>query len=51
MKPFNKRQLGRDPSMGRVTFACGTQPHLKDRLRKRKTKAAKTQLRRDLRGE
>ena len=51
MKNFNKRQLGRDSTKGMLSFRTGVIPNLKDRERNRKSKAARKQLRDQLRGE
>jgi hypothetical protein len=48
MKRFDRRQLGRDPAMGRVAFKTGAVLTRKDKLRHRKSKVAKEWLRRQI---
>lgn len=48
MKSFDKRQLGRAPDCGRVSFKTGAILNHKDRLNKRNSKKARLYLRRQL---
>ncbi len=50
MKTFDKRQLGRAPDCGWVTFKTGAILNRKDRLSKRNSKHAKRQLRQQISG-
>jgi len=48
MKKSDKVKLGRDPSCGRVCFKTGAIRTLKDKLRNRKSKQARNELRKQL---
>jgi hypothetical protein len=48
-KPIDKRKLiGRDPTCGRLAFKVGVVPTRKDKLRKRNSKLARRELKKQL---